>query len=284
MNLEERNLYHPFTHSSLGLSYTQDLPHKNHTSLILEDINLYYQPLENPAFAITQLLLRLIYTILGEFVQFKLLSMVKKENFLVNEVTQFYCISSMVALPFWLFYSSATDFIHPLKEIFGNWICVTGRIVIYLHMNVAMFHSFITGLMRYLFIVHEEKVKAYGKTKTKKMFLALAVSIPIVFVTWGLVENQELDTYLFLNKCYGIDHKVFLAEVTTGKNLFCKMTSFGSHAHEPITNKIREYTCIIKFILSLVIGLNISEGLMYVLIFCFIKRFDILLFFSIIIL
>ena len=120
MNLVERNLYHPFTHSSLGFSYAQDLPHKNHTSLILEDIDLYYQPLEHPAFAITQFLLRLIYTILGEFVQFKLLSMVKKENFLVNEVTQFYCISSMVALPFWLFYSSATDFIHLLKEIFDN--------------------------------------------------------------------------------------------------------------------------------------------------------------------
>ena len=276
MNLEERHLYHPFTESSLGFSYTKDLPHENHTSLMLEDIDLYYQPLEHPAFAITQFLLRLIYTILGEFVQFKLLNMVKKEKFLVNEVTQVYCISSMIALPFWLLYSSATDFLHPLKEIFGNWFCVTGRIVIYLHMNVAMFHSCITALMRYLFIVHEKKVGAYGKTKTKKMFLALAISIPIVFVTWGLVENQELDAFLFLNKCYGIDHKVFLAEVTTGQDLFCKMTSFGTNDHDPFTTKLRQYTCIIKFILSLVIGLNISEGLMYVLIFSYIKRYDIL--------
>ena len=276
MNLEERHLYHPFTHSSLGFSYAQDLPHKNHTSLILDDIDLYYQPLEHPAFAITQLLLRLIYTILGEFVQFKLFNMVKKEKFLVNEVTQVYCISSMVAYPFWLLYSSATDFIHPLKEIFGNWFCVMGRIVIYLHMNVAMFHSFITALMRYLFIVHEKKVRAYGKTKTKKMFLALTVFLPIVLVTWGLVENQELAMYLFLNRCYGIDHKVFLAEVTTGKNLFCKMTSFGTNDHDPFTTKLRQYTCIIKFILSLVIGLNIPEGLIYILIFSYIKRYDIL--------
>ena len=276
MNFEERHLYHPFTQSSLGFSYTQDFLHDNHTSLILENIDLYYQPVEHPAIAISQFVMRLIYTILGEFIQFKLFNMVTKEKFLVNEVTQVYCISSMIAYPFWLLYSSSTDFIHPLKEIFGNWFCVTGRIVIYLHLNVAMFHSFITALMRYLFIVQEEKVRAYGKTKTKKMFLALAVSIPIVFVAWGLVENQELDMHLFLNRCYGIDHKVFLAEVSTGQNLFCKMTSFGTHANDHITNKLRQYTCIVKFVLSLLIGLNISEGLIYILIFSYIKRFDIL--------
>ena len=276
MSLSKRHLYHPFTQSSLGFPLAENLHHENLTSLIMEDIDLYYQPLSHPAVATIQFLLRLIYIILGEFVQFKLLSMVKKEKSIVNEVTQFYCMASMAAYPVWLLYATATDFFYPLKEIIGNWFCVTGRIIIYLHLNVAMSHSFITALMRYVFIVHEQKVKAIGKTETKRMFLVLAISIPIVFVTWGLVENPELDTLLLLNKCYGIDNKVFLAEVSTGKKLFCKMSTFGTNGHDPFTNKMREYTCILKFVLSLVVGLNISEGIMYILMFSYIKRYNIL--------
>ena len=274
MSLNTRHLYHPFGQSSLGFSLSSNL-HENRTSLIIEDIDLYYQPLPNPAIATIQFLLKLTYTVLGEFVHFKLLNMVNKENGLVNEVTQFCCIVSLVVNPVGLLYETATDFFHPLKEIVGNVVCAAGRIIIYLHTYVAIFHSFITALMRYVFIIHEERVRAIGKTKTKRIFLILAISIPIVFVTWELVENQEFDMFLFLNKCYGIDHKVFLAELSTGKEMFCKMTPFGTNEHHPFTIKMREYTCIIKFVLSLVAAFNISEGFLYILIFSDIKRYDI---------
>ena len=127
--------------------------------------------------------------------------------------------------------------------------------------------------MRYCFIVHEGRVNYFGKQKTKKMFLFMAISFPILFVTWGIVENPELDTFPFLNQCYGIDHKVFLAEVSTGKKLFCKMTSFGMDGmYDPIINTMREITCIIKFLLTMLMCLNISEGLIYIKIFSHIKR------------
>ena len=280
MPLDKRNLYHPFTKPSLGFPLTEDLPQGNVTSLVLEDVDLYYQPIEHPALAIIQLLFRLLYTTLGEYVQFMLFKMVKKEKGLVNEVTQFYCITSMVAYPFWLLYEVLTDFIHPLKDIVGNWFCVMGRLVVYFHLNVFIFHSFITALMRYCFIVHEERVKSFGKQKTKKLFLFIAMSIPIIFVSWGVVENQELDEFLFLNQCYGIDHKVFLAEVSTGKQFFCKMASFGTNEmYDPVIDIMRQITCITKFILTLVMGLNISEGLIYIKIFFHIKRYDVIVLF-----
>ena len=273
MSLNTRHLYHPFEQSSLGFSLPPN-PHENRTSLIMEDIDLYYQPLPNPAVAIIQFLLKLTYTILGEFVQFKLLNMVKKENCLVNEVTQFYCIVSLVVAPVCLLYETATDFFHPIKQIVGNWVCTTGRIIMSLFYDVATLHSFITALMRYVFIIHEDKVRAIGKTKTKRIFLILAIFIPIVFVTWDLVENQEFDWLLSMNKCYGVDHKVFLAEISTGKKFFCEMTSFDANGHDPFTNKMREYTCTIKFVLRLVIALNIAEGFMYILLFSYMKRYD----------
>ena len=280
MVFKKENMYHPFTQSSLGFYLAEDITIENDTSLLLEDIDLYYQPIEHPAIAIIQFLIRFLYTCLGEYVQLKLLKMVRKENGLVNEVTQFYCITSMTIYPVWLILATSTEFLYPLKDLVGHWLCVFSRLTIFFHVNVILFHSFITALMRYCFIVHEERVKYLGKRKTKKMFLYLAISLPIVLVTWGVVENQELGLFLFLNRCYGIDHKVFLAEVSSGKQLFCKMTSFGATEmyYDPIVNTMREITCIIKFFLSLLMGLNISEGLIYIKIFCHINRFDLIIY------
>ena len=271
-------MYHPYTQSSLGFSLAGDLTIENDTSVLLEDIDLYYQPTEQPTIAIIQFLIRFLYLCLGEYVQLKLLKMVNKENGLVNEVTQFYCITSMIVYPVWLLYETSTEFLHPLKDIVGHWFCVFGRLAIFFHLNVLLFHSFITALMRYCFIVHEGRVKYFGKLKTKKMFLIMAISLPILFVTWGVVENQEIAIFLSLNRCYGIDHKLFLAEVSTGKNMFCKMTSFGTNEmYDPIINTMREITCIIKFILTLFMSLNISEGLIYIKIFSHIKRFVVII-------
>ena len=278
MCFKHKNMYHPYIQSSLGISLSEDLTAENSTSLLLEDIDLYYQPIEHPAIAIIQFLIRFLYLCLGEYFQLKLLKMVRKENGLVKEVTQFYCITSMIVYPVWLLYETSTEFLHPLIDIVGHWFCLFGRLAIYFHVNVLLSHSFITALMRYCFIVHEGRVNYFGKQKTKKCSYSWPSPFLFSLLRGGVVENPELDTFPFLNQCYGIDHKVFLAEVSTGKKLFCKMTSFGIDGmYDPIINKMRESTCIIKFVLTMLMCLNISEGLIYIKIFSHIKRFDVII-------
>ena len=240
--------------------------------LTLENIDLYYQPVENPVVAIVNFLIRLLYISLGEYVQFKLYKMAKEEKSIVNEVTQFYCLISMIAYPILLLYQTTADFMHPMKDIVGNWYCVIGRITFYIQLNVLLFHSFIAALMRYCFIIHEERAKAFGKTKLKNIFLWITIFIPCLFVTWGFMENQEMDNFLFLHRCYGIDHKVFLAELTGGTKLFCVFTDLGIDGFDHIINLIRQITCTIKFVITVLIGLNVSEFLIYIKIFTHMKK------------
>ena len=79
---------------------------------------------------------------------YKLLKMVKKEKGLVNDVTQFYCIVMITNYPTWLLFVTMTDFLHPLKDIMGQWICSLMRIVFYMNFNVVIFHSFFVAFMR----------------------------------------------------------------------------------------------------------------------------------------
>ena len=267
MFFQNENLYNPFTNTYLGFSLSEENSQENNTLFIIDNLDLYYQPTELPSSAISLFVIRFPLFCLGIFIQIKLFRMVRKEKGLVNEVTQFYSITSMSISPIWLLFVTTTDFLHPLKDIIGRWFCIFGRFTIYFHFNMLLFHSFIVALMRYFFIVHEEKVKKFGKDKTKKVFLFLAISFPIIFLVWGAIENQDIATLIFLNRCYGIIDKVFMAELTTGKNLGCVFSNGG------YLDIILQITCITKGIVFILMCLNVSEAIIYYRIFSHITRY-----------
>ena len=265
------NTYNPFTKSLVGLSFSSNFSNERYSYTLIDNLDLYHQPLDNFGTAISIFVVRLLFLILGELVVYKLFKMIRKENGLVNEVTQFYSIVMMTTYPILLLFDTITDFIHPLKNTVGQWICSLMRIVFYMQFNVVIFHSFFVALMRYCFIVHEEKVKSYGKQKTKNLFLFLTVFFPILLIAWGFIQNQEIDINEGINSCYAVGHKVFLAELTTGKNLFCVFDKIeGNYGY--ILSVIREITCMIKQVILIVFGMNLFEGLLYYKIFSHMTR------------
>ena len=264
---QNNNLYNPFTNIYLGFSLSDENSQENNTVFILDNLDLYYQPVELQSSAIILSLIRFPLLFLGFYIQIKLFRMVRKEKGLVNEVTQFYCITSISIYPIWLLFVTTTDFLYPLKDIIGRWFCIFGRFTIYFHFNMLLFHSFIVALMRYFFIVHEEKVKKFGKDKAKKVFLFLAISFPIIFLVWGAIENQDIAVFIFLNRCYGIIDKVFMAELTTGKNLGCVFSNGG------YLDTILQITCITKGFVFILMSLNVSEAIIYYKIFSHMTRY-----------
>ena len=266
--------YHPYPKPLLEFSIQKNFSSENFSYNLLENLDLYFQPVEHPATAISLFAARFLLLVFGELSQIRLFKMVRREKGLVDEVTQFYCMTAMACYPIFFGLATITDFIHPLNEIIGQWVCIMGRIVVWFHFNVSIFHSFAVAILRYIFIVHEEKVKRFGKQKTKSIFLYLTIFFPITLIVWGFVENQEIDQFMFIDRCYGIDHKVFLAEsTTTGKNLFCVFSDIaGSFGY--IINIIRTITCFTKAVIAFVLGMNFSEALIYYKIFSHMTRFD----------
>ena len=66
MLLGKNNLNHPFQASYLGL-FTNNSTH------ILVDINLYYQPLQDPVVAMVFFILKILLIFLGEYLHYKVL-------------------------------------------------------------------------------------------------------------------------------------------------------------------------------------------------------------------
>lgn len=270
------NIYNPFTKPFLGFSVSSKFSNEKYSFNLLDNLDLYHQPLEPPSTAISLFVARFLIIVSGELVLYKLFKMVRKENGLVNEVTQFYCIALMTNYPIWLLFATITEFLHPLKNIMGQWICSLMRVVFYTIFNVVIFQSFVVALMRYCFILHEEKVKSFGKKKIKNVFLFLTIFFPCFYIVWGFIQNQELDAFKNINSCYAIDFKVFLAEVineTPGKHLFCVFDKIDGK-HEYILALMGYITCMTKQVILILIGMNVFEGLIYYKIFSHITRYD----------
>ena len=72
--------------------------------------------------------------------------------------------------------------------------------------------------MRYLFIVQEKKVEAFGKKKVKRIFHILAILLPLIMMIWSITnwetfsDHTETTAYWLIN----VDHgQIFILQTFT---------------------------------------------------------------------
>lgn len=177
------NMYRPFESSSLGSLIKNDSSLENLDGLFFEDIDFSHQHLSDPNLGIFVFFLRLILVCIGDVVQVKVWYLLKNEKSLTSEVVKLYIVS---------------------------------LIVIYFCFIMIAFNSFIVSLMRYLFIVHEGKVKKYGKKNIKRFFLVLSILSPFLMRDlWRTLDPPAKDPMSWLTKCNDNHHKVYSLKVTS---------------------------------------------------------------------
>ena len=264
MNLNLHNFYHPFTNSFLGFFDSQELNQTNSfRGQMINEIDLYSQPLEKPSIVITFWAIKFVIIIIGEGIGTKLLASLKKEKTLLTNLTKLFIIAQMIIHPIVHFFELVLNTIYPVHEIIGNWFCFLDWMLWGVFMRVGLNNSFIAALMRYLFIVHEEKVNEYGKEKVKRFFLYFSLITPFIqFTLQALGGSPRLS---FVNKCYGIDHRVFLIETSTLNILKRKFVELDvTNSNIDILRQVGKRICkLIEVTMFLVMGFNLTEIFLY---------------------
>jgi hypothetical protein len=263
--------------SFLGIFISdQDMQDQNITSFILEEINLYHQPMPDPIYASIFFLVMAIEVIAGLYLHKKVLVLLKKENGIVKNVTKTFVFTQMLVWPLGVFMITITNFIHPLQDIFGKWFCFTSWIFLYFSMNLIFSHSFIVAMMRYFFIVHSKKVNVMGKEKVKKLFHLFSILLPTLVTLGQITKSTDGQSISFVNKCYGKHHKTFLIETSTSnvfKKNFCEINFYGD-AKEPaqIIGLLMQFLCVVSTTTMIIMGTNLTEGIIYARLFSYMRR------------
>lgn len=271
----QRPFYHPFQRLSLGFFITDHEATNVQSAFEIDEINLYYQPVQEPIAGTIFFFIKLTIILIGCYIHLKILkSMGKESSSIIDNVTKFYLWNQIIVYSAGLIFVTITDFIHPAGEIIGHWFCTLGWINFAFGGYITIFFSFIVAFMRYFFVLHNAKVEEFGKEKMKNIFMFLFISIPIFCV---LMESfEEFSLFSFVNKCYGKDHKVFLIETSTLNVLKHKFMSFENHGKgdnfEALLDLMKRICKFIKQSLIIIMGCNISEAIIYYKVLTYMNR------------
>ena len=267
MPLKSENLYHPFLNTSVGLFFDDHITKSDAIGAMIDDINLYYQPTQNPLIAVLFILLKSVILIAGGYLHLKVYKLMAKEKGILKRVTQLFVCANSALWYFLTFFSGITDFIHPMNQVAGQWFCDICEFVFYFLGNIMTFHSLVAAMMRYVFIVHREGVNKFGREKAKRLFFYLSFLLPLLVSFWEVVNGTELDAMSFINKCNGKHHKVFLLESSTtnvAKRNFCGFEDYKiKDIWSQLVALIRRFSCVANKIIMIIMGLNVVEGVLY---------------------
>ena len=266
MPLTRDNYYHPFTEEFLG-AFSSNSSIKDDDWMILEDIDLYNQPIPSPVIAGVFAVVTIIILILGSHLHLEIHLRLRKDESILKGITKTFVFANSTLFPVLIILLNVTNFIHTLPPIVSIYICPVVRFTLYFTCNMVSFHSFLSATMRYYFIVHTEKVNIFGKEKVKSIFCVLSILIPFVVTIWKVIDGSEVDAMSFINKCYGRQHKVFLIETSTVnvfKKSFCEVEGYEElKGVNKIISLGKQIICAASTITMLAMGSNLTEGFIY---------------------
>ena len=275
MPLTRYNYYHPFTEEFLG-AFSSNSSIKENDWVILEDIDLFHQPIPSPVTAGLFAVVTVIILILGSHLHLEVLLRLRKDESILRSITKTFVYANSTCWPVVIILINVTNFIHTLPPIITNYICPVVRLTLYLTCNMFSFHSCLSATMRYYFIVHTEKVNSFGKEKVKNIFLVLSILIPLVVTIWKAIDGSQVDAMSFINKCYGRQHKVFLIETSTVnvfKKSFCEIEDYEKlDGFNKMMALGKQIVCAASTITMLVMGSNLTEGFIYYKLFAHMNK------------
>ena len=233
------------------------------------DVDLYWQPVQDPSIGIPCLLIHLLIILAGSFVHYHLWQMLKRENNLVSNILKAYTVVQLIFWPFTTIIVSATYFTYPLSEITGSWFCEISYFLMFPSIYFISFQATVVATMRYFFIVHREKVGEFGKKRTQNIFQWILGIVPIGMTLWlyfGSV-NRDYTTTMVINKCRGSFDKVFHMKWSYGERKSIQGARCGMYDSNegPVTyiHVLKWIQCTASTILSILVVTNIHDGFIY---------------------
>ena len=276
MKSARKNFYHPFQDSFLGVFPEEISSPGNISGFVLEDIDLYHQPVLDPIVATIFSIIWMIVLVLGLYLHFKILSGLKQETGILKDITGIFVPAQMIFWPLLSFFVATTNFVYPLNILIGEWFCSLSQFVISFLLSIISSHSLIAALMRYFFIVHSSKVELHGKTNIKKLFLFLSVMIPLCIAIGKLSSGARLGNMSFINKCNGKHHEAFLTETSTInvlKKSFCEIAiDYKGEIGGQVIMVLKQLSCMASTFSWVIMGSNVTEGIIYYRLFSHMNR------------
>ena len=245
------------------------MAHLNIAPEIKTSPNFSTLPPIDSTFAATILSTAGVGVIVALYIHYLVLKMSKRGNSLMDCLLPDMALNTLVGCPVWfIFICTVISLPEPPKEAIGTWFCHAASIVAYIWLFRVWIYSLLVSLLRYLYVVHNQKITAYGLTRIGRIFRILFWLVPAGLVALQLSLRTEYDPTPWINRCYG-----WISEPSFGwyevERQFCAYNDYG------FSNRYIEYglrvLCGINAGVCILLFSNLIEAVIYYRVYAHLK-------------
>ena len=143
-----------------------------------------------PVSAIIHILVQVLLFCAGLFIQIKIILVCKKEK---DKTWQIHISHSIVLIIYYTFtipFDAITYFIPFLSQYTGHWLCYIASFITLYGYYSAGAHTLLISVMKYVFIVHDKKVREIGEDKIKKAFFLINLAHPLLLTILTMITSD----------------------------------------------------------------------------------------------
>ena len=165
-----------------------------------------------------------------------------------------------------VYYISSYIFVlspEPTAKVFGIWFCHVLSAARYVWIFKVWVFSLLVSILRYLYVVHNEKITNYGLGRVERIFRILYWAVPAGLMILHLSLNKNNDGRPWVNYCYesSFNSLSLVSWWYKVKQNFCVYNDYG------FTNHFAEYglriLCGINVGACLLVFSNLAEAFFY---------------------
>ena len=206
----------------------------------------------------------------GLLIQLKIIFVCNKDK--DGKTWQIHMTHSIVTIIYFSFnviFQTFTHFIPFLSQHTGDWFCYLAAFVELFCFYSLSTNSLLIAVMKFVFIVHNNKVLEFGEDRTKITFFLINLALPLLLTTSDIV-TENWDYFGDLTSCFGqSEQELAQHNISRGwlEKFFLCNTKHPNINDSDVLFVIKQCVCAVVSTVAFVISTNIPEAFFYYKIF-----------------
>ena len=223
---------------------------------------------------VLHILAQILLCFIGTVIQVKLIHVSYKDKDKCWKIHVVHSVVLIIQFAFSISFKAILHFIPLLSQHVGSWVYYVASFITFYCIYSIVAHSLVVSVIKYLFIVHNEKIRKWNETTIMYCILIINILHPLFLMIpniatsyWGSRES--------LNFCFGMigeESGKFNSSVDTHEKLFWCVFQNSNSEDTDAFYIFKRCLCFIGTIVNIVINSNIVEGYFFFKIFRKMRR------------
>ena len=220
--------------------------------------------------------------LIGVYLQVRIIMVSKQDKEMTWKIDIGHSVVMIIYYAFQISFETSVHVIPKLTQVTGSWFCHFAKFIKLYGMVAIVGHSLFIALHKYLFIIHDEKIRKFGMEKAKKISLWIYILHPAIGALAYMVR-PHFRAISSINRCHGLhfldpvpvlnETTSFTFKVWAEKFFFCGLGDYDYHnSFDYFVYLTNQAYCFLQVIGTCLIVGNIIEIYLYKNIFDYVKR------------